>query len=251
MQISLEELLKGKKTRIKGNEFLTPEVYVKPFIERMNGFTDDFVIKVVEPQQITLNRDGTEDIVYNKVSIEATIPDGMDYSETIGMVYALDTRKPLVKFFRCLKSNEFNNFIIETDNNIITQTLEPESPINFRSLDALLQKDFKTDEFLDHIKTLDFDASNDQVNYKLGQWIRFAINFYLNSEFGKIKIGTPDIITGYKDLFEDSKSDFFISLGSHSQYLKIYNALSRVIYEGKDIVNAIDKTYLLKNILSL
>lgn len=251
MEITKEQLLKGKPIRIHNEEFLPTEAYVTPFFNRMEGVTDDFVIKVIEPSQITINKDGTEDVAYNRVSIEASIYDGTDYAETFGMVYALDTKKAQVKFFRCLKSAIHENLLMDRYDNILSQELLPGTTINFGVLDNLMSKEFDMSGFLNKLQTTDFDASNDNVNYKLGQWIRFAINFNISNDFGKVKIGTPDIIAGYKQIFEDSKSDFFISLGTHSNYVNIYNSFAKIIYDGKDIVNCIDKTCLMKDILSL
>lgn len=217
----------------------------------MRGITDDFTIKVIEPSQVTINPDGTTDAAYNKVSIEAVVPDGLDYSEVIGMTYALDVRKPMVKFFRCLKSNTYEHLVIDNDNFITNQTLDPESNIDYRPLDRLLEADFHMEDFISAIKGIDFHATNANVNFKLGQWIRFAINFSLGFEYGKVKIATNDIISGYKQLFEDSNSDFFRSLGAHHNYMDIYQSFASVIYDSKDIVNVVDKTRLLKDILSL
>ena len=67
MDITLDELLKGKATIIKGKNYLPTAGYVEPFLERLTKFTDDFRIHVQLPDQITRTVEGdinTDDITY-------------------------------------------------------------------------------------------------------------------------------------------------------------------------------------------
>lgn len=41
MELTLEEALKGKATRIKNKDYFETKAYLEPFIERMSKFTDD------------------------------------------------------------------------------------------------------------------------------------------------------------------------------------------------------------------
>ena len=66
MEITIERLLQGKSTVIKGNEYLATAEYVLPFLEIMKKFTKDFYCKVEIPKQLTLT-DKKEDITYNRV----------------------------------------------------------------------------------------------------------------------------------------------------------------------------------------
>jgi hypothetical protein len=252
MTVSIDELLKGQPTIIKNKEFFATERYITPFLERFRDIADDFECKAVQPSQMSIERNGEVNAVYNKVLIEASLPLENDYAEVVGMSYAIDTRKPICKFFRGIKENlDSGHLYIDTDQNIVCQELEPETNINFSVLDNLMNREFNTNTWRESLKTMDFDASNDNVNFKLGQWIRFAINFNITNDFGSIKIASQDIVAGYKELFEESSSNFFCGLGGHTDYNKIYSAFSNIIHNGKDIVNVADKTYLLKLILSI
>jgi len=66
MEVSLEKLLKGKSTNIKGVDFLATKDYVQPFVDAVKPFTNEFVIKVQAPDQITYT-DKEEDLTYNRV----------------------------------------------------------------------------------------------------------------------------------------------------------------------------------------
>ena len=50
MEVTLEQLLKGKATKIKKNEYSQTEAYVTPFLERMSKYTDDFRCSVKCPR---------------------------------------------------------------------------------------------------------------------------------------------------------------------------------------------------------
>ena len=106
MEITIDELLAGKGTRIKNNEYFPTAGYVEPFLERMSKFTNDFRVQVKLPDQITLTNEGNinkDDVTYNRVWIQAVLPDEYcfeNHQEVIGMVYGLDVRKPIYKIYK-------------------------------------------------------------------------------------------------------------------------------------------------------
>ena len=65
MELTLEEVLKGKATRIKDKDYFPTAAYVEPFIERMSKYTSDFRIQAKLPDQITKTSEG--DINYEQV----------------------------------------------------------------------------------------------------------------------------------------------------------------------------------------
>lgn len=249
--MELKELLLGQKTRIRSNDYFSTEAYVTPFIERMSKYTDQFIYEAVPASQVSVNPDGSENMIYNKVHVEAILPGGEEISESMGFTYALDARKPVVRFYKAWKRNDTGCLLLNDDNFIHSQDLEPETTINYKAVEQLLEKQLDY-SWIEKIQQTSWKATNDEVNYRLGQWIRFAINFFINSEYGKVKIATNDIVNGYKKLFETSSSNFFKSLGTDCINYEMLSAFSTVLYENKkDPVNLIVKTRLLNSILSL
>ena len=106
MHVTLDQLLSGKATQIKDRNYFPTRAYVEPFLETMSKFTSDFRVQVKVPDQITRTVDGnvnTDDITYNRVLIEAVMPDEYawdNHDEVIGFLYGLDVRKPIVKMYR-------------------------------------------------------------------------------------------------------------------------------------------------------
>ena len=74
MQVELNELLRGKATKIKDKQFYPTAAYVEPFLERMQKYTNEFVYNVKLPDQIT-TVDDTDDITYNRVWVQAVLPE--------------------------------------------------------------------------------------------------------------------------------------------------------------------------------
>lgn len=252
MEISLKELMEGQSTVIRGKEFFETKAYVQPFIDRFSNDTDDFRVRVVAPNQLSISEGGVINQVYNKVLVEAVSPITHDLAEVCGMTYALDVRYPVIKFFKGIKDNmESGHLFIDKSQNIVTDDIIPGEAVNFTKLDALIAQPVNTQEWMEELKRKDFDASNDHVNFSLGQWVRFAININKTTEHGIIKIAYADIVSGYKWVFEDQNSPFYKGLGGHTEYYTIYSAMSSAIYNSRDLVNIPDKTLLLKQILIL
>ena len=74
MDITIDQLLSGKNTKIKDKEFFATKAYVEPFLDRVSKVTDDFQVKVELPDQITMTEDA-DDITYNRVWLQAVLPD--------------------------------------------------------------------------------------------------------------------------------------------------------------------------------
>ena len=73
------------------------------------------------------------------------------------------------------------------------------------------------------------------------------------SDYGKVKIATSVPIDAYKSLFENTNSKYYAGEDPTTTMFNIYNAFTDIITNdgGKDIMNKIEKTLLLKRILEL
>ena len=140
MKISLEDVLKGKATIIKDREYLHTKSYVKPFLERMSKFTDDFRVEVRLPDQIT-KLDSTEDITYNRVWIQAVLNEVYDnHDEVVGFLYGLDARKPVAKIYRGALNCACTNLCIFNPSFLSVQELEPNTAIDYKPISTLMEQ---------------------------------------------------------------------------------------------------------------
>lgn len=262
MELSLPELLAGRATRIKNKEYYPTAAYVEPFLDRVNRFTKEIRITAITPNQITYTGDGsliTEDITYNRVVLEAILPDVMkinndDHREVIGMVYGLDVRKPVVKFFKGKERCVCTNMSVFSPQLLACQDLEPEAAVDFKPLDRIIEQTDDTSAWLNKILSMEFDCGVQNVNESLGKWIRNCIKYSYKNSYGTVKLACSSPIDAYKMLFEKQDSEYFAGIDSPdiSMY-QVYNAFSQVLTDSrkKDSFNIFEKTLLLKDILEL
>lgn len=261
-KISIKELLAGKRTRIKDKDYFPTATYVEPFLERVQKFTSEFRVQVQLPRQITYTDDGsinTEDITYNRVLVEAILPDEYKFNDdphraVLGMVYGIDVRKPVVKFFKGQERMSCTNLCVFSPQLLACQSLEAETAIDYKPLERIIEQTDDTASWLRKLLEKDFSCSTQNVNESLGKWIRNCINYSFNNSYGKAKLATSTPIDAYKLLFEKDESEYYagIDSGDISMY-QVYNAFTQILTDGmkKDPFNIFEKTLLLKNILNL
>lgn len=256
MKLTIDQLLRGKATRIKDKEYLTTEQYVIPFLERMSKFTNEFIIQAKPADQISLTIDGDvnfEDIIYNRVNIEAVLPNEYcfeGHKQVVGFVYALDTRKPVVKEYMgglrtaCLNLCTFNPAALSV------QELEPEKAINYGFLNHCLEM---ADDMGAKLRMLsDMEINRDKMYNELGLQIDRCINYKFHNDFGTIKLPESLPIEVYKNLFYNEKSDYYTTDSIVSGF-DVYQAYTDIICNGKnkDLVNRFEKTLLVSRIIGI
>ena len=261
MEIDLNTLLQGKSTRIKGKEYYPTAAYVEPFLERVQRLTDNFRIQVQLPSQITLTKDGnidTEDITYNRVLVEAILPDEYKFNDdphkaVLGMVYGIDVRKPVVKFFKGQERMSCTNLCVFNPELLSCQELEAETAVDYRPFNRIIEQTDDTAAWLRKLVETDFSCDYANVNESLGRWIRHCIGYSYSTNFGKTKLACSTPIDAYKLLFENDESDYFIGNDSVTNMYNVYNAFTQILTNNmtKDFSSIFEKTYLLKDILDL
>lgn len=261
MEIKLNELLAGRATRIKNKEYFPTHAYVEPFLERVQRITKEIRIQVQLPKQITYTASGdinTEDITYNRVLLEAVLPDEYKFNDDthkpiIGMVYGIDVRKPVVKFFKGHERCACTNLCVFSPELLSCQDLEAETAIDYKPLERIIEQTDDTAAWLKKLVETDFDCSEQNINESLGRWIRNCINYSFNNHYQPVKIACSTPINAYKSLFEKEDDDYYVGIGGSTGMYNIYNAFTQVLTDGmkKDPFNIFEKTLLLKDILDI
>lgn len=258
MEITLQELLQGRPTRIKNKEYFSTAAYVEPFLERVSKYTDNFKVKVELPSQLTYTQEGninTEDITYNRVWIQGLLPETYDienHQQVIGMVYGLDVRKPVFKIYTGGLDTACTNLCVFNPSNLICQEIEPETSVDFKPVTTIMEQTDEIQAWLHKLMNIEFDTTDSVVNENLGRWIRNCIDYSYNTGFGKVKLATSIPIEAYKLLFVDDDSRYNVTDKSASMF-DVYGAFTQIITNNlsKDIMNQVEKTLLLKSILNL
>ena len=260
-EIQLNELLAGRATRIKNGDYFQTAAYVEPFLDRVQKISKEIRVQVQLPTQITYTANGdinTEDITYNRVLIEAILPDEYKFNDdphraVLGMVYGIDVRKPVVKFFKGQERMSCTNLCVFSPQLLSCQDLEPETQIDFKPLERIIEQTDDTATWLKKLIETEFDCSEHNVNESLGRWIRNCINYSFNNHYQPVKIACSTPIDAYKSLFEKEDDDYYIGLNGNTSMYQIYNAFTQVLTDGmkKDPFNIFEKTLLVKDILDL
>ncbi len=259
MEILLNELLKGKATRIKNKDYFETEAYVTPFLDRVSSLTDNFVVKVETPNQITYTKEGDvdfEDITFNRVWIQGVLPEEYcidNHDEVIGMVYGLDCRKPIAKFYRGGLNRACTNLCVFNPTFLSVQEMEAEIAIDYRPLDNLINKSSELKNWLTTLNSRVVNCSDVEVLTELGKWVDRCIESTFNSGIGTpVKLATSVAIDAYKLLFKKDDSPYYVTEDTTSMF-NIYNAFTDVIRKqtDKDIMNPVEKCLLLRKILDI
>lgn len=256
MEVTLNQLLEGKATRIKNKDYAPTRSYVEPFLERMSKITNDFRVQVKLPDQVTCTSGEGErhdDITYNRVLIQAVLPNKFDnHQEVIGMVYGLDVRKPLIKIYRGAINCACTNLCIFDPSFLNVQFIEQGKGISYKPVEYLMERESEMQLMLETLHNTEWNGSVQNIESNLGRWIRSALLSEYESGYGKIKLGTDIVIKAYSSMFVDQESPYYIGEGNNVDMFTVYNAFTELISNdnGKDIMNKCEKTILLRQILN-
>lgn len=257
----LKELLKGSATSIKNKNYLSAASYIQPFIDRLDNYTKKFVCHVKMADQLSIDSGNTTP-VYNKVLIHGIFPSNYDikitdingtefvYHRVVCMGYNLDSKKPTCKFYTGVVDKDFNFYAFGADC-ISIQELEPDTPIDYSTIQTIIDNGLKDNcqAMLEQIKDLGKDKEN--MLALLGDWVDFTIKKeYVNSA-GKVKLSTNLPIEVYKKLLIDKDSDYY----SNDNSIFITNILAcflnQIATDDKDLINRYEKTQLINQLLKL
>lgn len=256
MEVTLNQLLEGKATRIKNKDYAPTRSYVEPFLERMSKITNDFRVQVKLPDQVTCTSGEGErhdDITYNRVLIQAVLPNKFDnHQEVIGMVYGLDVRKPLIKIYRGAINCACTNLCIFDPSFLNVQFIEQGKGISYKPVEYLMERESDMQLMLETLHNTEWNGSVQNIESNLGRWIRSALLSEYENGYGKIKLGTDIVIKAYSSMFVDQESPYYIGEGNNVDMFTVYNAFTELISNdnGKDIMNKCEKTILLRQILN-
>lgn len=256
MELTLDQAMAGLATSIKGKDYFKTSNYIEPFIDRMSKYTNNFIIQGKLPDQITYTENGDvnfENICYNRMWVEAILPDdyAMDgHKQSVSLLYALDTRKPIYKIFKNTVRMACLNMCVFNPEHLLVQELEPERAMDYTFATTVMEMTDNTKAKLEMMSN-SFIKRDELTDY-LGLWIDRTIGCSYNNGYGKVKLAESIPIEAYKDLVINKDSDYFTESGDICLF-DAYNAFTNLICndKGKDIVNKFEKTYLVSNIMAI
>lgn len=253
MEITINELYKGLPCIIKNKEFKSSEEYVKPFLDQMSKYTEDFRVSAKLASALSTTNDRTNR-VYSRVLIEAVMPESHcvdNHDEVIGFLYGLDISKPVAKIYKSHLNRACTNMCVFSPEWLQIQELKPNEAINYSGIQNLMEltNDFKVK--LEATKKI--FISREDRKLELGNWVDSALRESIDLGYGKVKITPALPISAYKKLFIDQKSEYYIPEGHDPSQFDVLNAFTQVVTDGRksDIMNMFEKTQVINNILKI
>lgn len=255
IDLNINDIYRGKATMIKDNKYFSTQQYVEPFIDRVDKICQgNFIVKAQPANQISLTPQGDvnmEDIVFNRVWIQGVLPGEYAYDnhqQSINMLYALDTRKPLVKIFKNTLNMACLNMCVFNAEHLNVQEIIPEAAVDYSFVEHVIQMADDTKVRLEELSKITYDF--EELKNILGTWIDRCIKYKYINNFGTIKLPETLPIEVYKNIAMDEKSPYFAKNGLVDGF-QLYNAFTDIITndKGKDIVNKFEKIYMISNII--
>lgn len=251
MNITIDELLRGKETIIKNKHYGSTEFYVEPFLERMSKFTDDFIVDVQLPSQITTIGEN-QDITYNRVLVQAVLPEEFtidEHDEVYGFLYGLDVRKPIVKFYRGHLNRACTNLTVFNPSWLKVHELNSEEPVDYTEIDELVTQDFDFAQMLSNLKNSHYESN--EIFKMFGKWLDHSLRYEYSNGLTNTKLPDTMLTQVYKSLFIKEDSPYYVGIDNPTQY-GVFNAFTQCITDNKkDIMNRCEKTLLVKQIMGI
>ena len=252
MEITLEQLYKGKSTKINDKDFLATKAYTEGFVNKMKPFTQNFRVEVVPPKQMTITGNET-DITYNKVLIQAIMPKQVgDYNEIIALTYSLDTRTPVYKIYRAYYNNNTGNTMCFNHSWLVVRELKPLVGISVDIIDTLIKLPDDTEIRMKDMKNKVLSTKDDQRTSRIGDYIEKCFFAQWKNPVGsKISISPLNLVKVYQSVYIDQNSDFYVG-DKDSTIMNMFEAMTQFIAsDKKDIGNKVEKTFLVNQLMGL
>lgn len=249
----LKNILKGKTTLIKSNQYFSAADYINPFLKRLEPLNpESYKCQVKIPDQLSITN-GNYDIVYNRVHIQAILPESYYYKnnckKVVGMIYGLDVKNPVAKFYIADIDQLGNTFAFDSQC-LSVQELESETALNYNPIKTLLERTDNNAVMIQQLKNVTVDR--DKMSKLLGEWIDFTLDNSFVNESGKIKLASSTPIDVYKSIIKDKDSDFYVSEDKQISLFDIYQCfINQIRLDDKDIMNRFEKTMLVNKLLKL
>lgn len=235
--ISVDELRQSKVFVKEGSGISFPSS--KEFADRFTDIFSDSEDIVVQAQSPVVNAEleGKLNIAYPRVMIEASYKPALPgFTPMFGMVYSLETAKPVIKVYSGYNVRACMNLHIFNAEKVFEQPILGNIRDIYPKLQEFkIQKEKEAEEFkriYDDLRTHMYTEG--ELNETLGRILRSA---------GKSKIGTNAVMEATK-LLDDPSSNYYVNKGDNfacSAY-NLYNAVTYYISNKGEFTEKPNKT---------
>ena len=241
--MQVEDLLESKAYIKSGITFKTPKQLLEPFLDKISKYTDKFIIKT-SGKVINANEDESINTAYGRVLLQTDFSadelDGM--YKNVGVVYALDGMKPIIKTYTGTIVSACTNMTIFNAEHVFSDNLLSGSN---RPLEYLQEYLTGMEKTLDNYRKIKQNLisqvySKEDVQETLGALLEYSIK--------NKSLGTTAVVSGAKALYDNSSKYFF---EKETTAWNVYNSITQYITEKSDIIDTPSKTILLSKFFNL
>lgn len=232
--MKVEELIETKSYKKGGVILPTPYELIQPYLDIASLNCTEFEVKTTGLVE-NANDDGSVNKAYGRASILGKLKLDNDFSYQLGIVYALDTQKPIIKIFTGLNVNVCTNLTIFNGEHIETANiLDDKRPLLYDKLRKYSEEYQKI--YGDYSKTIkkmqEVYYDSEEVKRKIGE-----LSLYANKAGSMF--GNNTVSLGIKHLLEGDKYKLDTKGGSTGWLM--YNAFTDVVTEKSDIIKKADQ----------
>lgn len=241
--LRIEEVLNSKVYVKPGSaiSFGSPKKYLEPFVEYAEAKAVSFRVKVADPI-INAEEEGAMNIAYPRVMVEANLGSLIEgFDAIVGMVYALDLQKPVIKAYSGFNVQSCVNLTIFNSDRLVQQELLADSNKVYTAVESFVeQKEEEVKTFNETLSNLRLaNLTENTFNELMGKLLR---------EGSRTKLGTNPILHAVK-LLDDNASQYYIRQENKFSCTKfnVYNAVTQALTNSNDITDRANKTIQLAN----
>jgi len=226
--------------------FKAPEEYIGDFVDAGNKdglINGDWRVKVADPV-VNEETTGARNIAYPRVMIEAQLGELLPgFEAVVGMVYALDLQKPVIKCYSgfnvmsCINLNIFN-----TDNVFQQELLGDFEKVKVMARNYIAEKEKDVLDFQEKFDKLSSSfLTEPQLNELLGRMLR---------QSPKTRLGSTPIL-GAAKLLDNNTSNYYVRPNGKftCSRFNVYNAVTQILTNSNDIIDRPNKTIQLTKLI--
>lgn len=247
MEFSLSNIIDSKIFVKDGSNvtFDAPKSYIEPFVNVVNAAKPSSLFVNTQGAIVNENTDSTRNIAFPRVQVEARFSNIVEdtYQAVIGMIYALDLQKPIMKIYSGFNARACTNLsIFDAEKVFETSLMERYTPafdMTKRFLDDKLKE---TEHFIEtHQELINTFFTQEELNEELGRLLRLA---------PKVGLGSGPIVKA-AELIDNSSSLYHVTKGESCSKMNLYQAITQSITNSKDVHLKPSKTVLVSRLLNI
>ena len=237
MSIQLADVLDSRiyVKENSGGGFQSPRTYLEPFLDRVKA--DEVVVKVQDPVT-NQNEDGTQNVSYPRVLVEAKVGSQIQgYDSVIGFLYALDIQHPLVKVFTGQNAHACTNLTIFNADNVYQMNLLGNLTFAYEKAEQYFNnKQREIEEFLkvrEELVNTYYDSES--LQKELGRLLMLTTS---NKNVGYPSSG----ISQAAKWLQDKNSIYHVKADEMCSKMNLYDSLTQSITNSNDVLYKPNKT---------